>query len=196
LEQESPEYLSYFTHYFVCGNQDSYRFGTPAIRLHQTLLKKDVAHGFLIENGGHDSAFYLPLFQDAFRYVRSRMYHSDEETEKLLHGSLMLEGTKLRAEVEAEEGISRYLLQIPESAYTREAAPALSVPVRVEVMREGEIVAEFTDREVRMDASDRSTSLETDLTELMKTGEKLTIRLSASVFDRCVLLDTMEMNVE
>ena len=53
-----------------------------------------------------------------------------------------------------------------------------------------------TDREVRMDASDRSTSLETDLTELMKTGEKLTIRVSASVFDRCVLLDTMEMDVE
>ena len=195
-EQESPEYLSYFTHYFVCGNQDSYRFGTPAIRLHQTLLKKDVAHGFLIENGGHDSAFYLPLFQEAFRYVRSGMYHSDAETEKQLHGSLMLEGTKLRAEVEAEEGISKYLLQIPESTYTRDSAPALSVPLRIEVTREGETVAVFTDREVRMDASNRSASLEADLTELMKTGEKLTIRLSASVFDRCVLLDTMEMDVE
>ncbi len=71
--ERTPEELSRFSLYFICGNQDSYGFGVPAIELHQKLLKLGVPHRFFIENGGHDSAFYLPFFQDAFAYMWDHM---------------------------------------------------------------------------------------------------------------------------
>ena len=62
-----------FALYFICGNQDSYGFGVPAIQLHQKLREMGVEHRFFIENGGHDSSFYLPYFQDAFKYIWQKM---------------------------------------------------------------------------------------------------------------------------
>ena len=37
---ESKEYLDYFSYSFICGNQDSYGFGAPAIKLNQILVRK------------------------------------------------------------------------------------------------------------------------------------------------------------
>ena len=91
---ESAEYLRYFTLYFICGNQDNYGFGVPAIELHQELLKKDVPHRFFIENGSHDSAFYLPFFQDAFSYARANMYHAGEAAAEPVRGTLAVDQEK------------------------------------------------------------------------------------------------------
>ncbi len=194
--QESAEYLQYFTHYFVCGNQDSYRFGAPAIRLHQALLEKGAAHRFFIENGGHDSAFYLPFFQDAFRYVRSGMYQSDEGVETALRGRLIRNGTKLRGEITAEESISGYFLQIPASTYTKNPEPALNVPIRIDVLKEEETLAVFTNREVWLDPASLTAELEADLGEWIGKEQELTVRLTATVFDRTILLDSMEIKAE
>ena len=49
---ESGDYLRGFALYFICGNQDNYGFGEPAIRLHQQLKALGVPHRFFIENGG------------------------------------------------------------------------------------------------------------------------------------------------
>lgn len=72
-ENESKEYLDGFALYFICGNQDVYGFGEPAIELSQILTSKDVEHEFFIENGGHDSAFYIPYFVDALAYLQEQM---------------------------------------------------------------------------------------------------------------------------
>ena len=69
-ENESKEYLDQFALYFICGNQDIYGFGEPAIELSQILTSKGVEHEFFIENGGHDSAFYVPHFVEALAYLQ------------------------------------------------------------------------------------------------------------------------------
>lgn len=73
-ENESKEYLDQFALYFSCGNQDVYGFGEPAIELSQILTSKGVEHEFFIENGGHDSAFYILYFVDALAYMQSQLY--------------------------------------------------------------------------------------------------------------------------
>lgn len=73
-ENQSKEYLENFALYFSCGNQDVYGFGEPAIELSQILTSKGVEHEFFIENGGHDSAFYVPYFVEALAYVQNQMY--------------------------------------------------------------------------------------------------------------------------
>ena len=93
-EKETEAYLNYYSLYFICGNQDSYGFGVPAIELNQILTKKGIEHGFFIENGGHDSVFYVPYFKEAFSYVRSQMYQSDKLVEELLSGKLAVKKYK------------------------------------------------------------------------------------------------------
>ena len=73
VENKSKEYLDQFALYFSCGNQDVYGFGEPAIELDQILSEKNVEHEFFIENGGHDSAFYIPHFAEALAYLQSQM---------------------------------------------------------------------------------------------------------------------------
>jgi enterochelin esterase-like enzyme len=73
VENATKEELEQFSLYFSCGNQDVYGFGKCAIELNQLLSEKGVEHEFFIENGGHDSAFYLPKFVDALGYATQHM---------------------------------------------------------------------------------------------------------------------------
>ncbi len=160
------------------------------------MLEKGAAHRFFSENGGHDSAFYLPFFQDAFRYVRPGMYQSDEGVETALRGRLIRNGTKLRGEITAEESISGYFLQIPASTYTKNPEPALNVPIRIDVLKGEETLAVFTNREVWLDPASLTAELEADLGEWIGKEQELTVRLTATVFDRTILLDSMEIKAE
>jgi enterochelin esterase-like enzyme len=45
-QEQSSEYLGYFTQYFVCGNRDLYKFGIPAITLDK-----------LLRSSGHDLVY-------------------------------------------------------------------------------------------------------------------------------------------
>ena len=51
VKEVSTEYLQYFSMYFMCGNQDLYGFGVPAIQLDAALTERGVDHCFFIENG-------------------------------------------------------------------------------------------------------------------------------------------------
>lgn len=79
VKEVSTEYLQYFSMYFMCGNQDLYGFGVPAIQLDAALTERGVDHCFFIENGDHNSEFYIPYFKSAFSYVRGHMYQADDE---------------------------------------------------------------------------------------------------------------------
>ena len=94
---ESVEYLENFALYFNCGNHDFYNFGQPAIELNKILEKKGVEHEFFIDNGEHNSLFYVPTFKDAFAYARGQMYKSSAAMEELLTGEVAVENGVLTA---------------------------------------------------------------------------------------------------
>ena len=67
------ELLAGFSHFFVAGNRDLYKFGVAAIEMDQILRRNGVEHFFELGEGEHDSAFYVPYVIDAFGYITSRM---------------------------------------------------------------------------------------------------------------------------
>ncbi len=183
-EATGAEYMDYFTLSFICGNQDSYGFGVPAIALNQQLERMNVPHDFFIDNGGHDSAFYVPFFDESFAYVRANMFRSDDACETLLTGSVTLEDRTVKAELTADPAISAYLHTIPASVYTKNPAPALSVPLVIEAVKDGEVVVSFTARDVQLTADSLSAAVETE----MEIPEGAALTLKAQIFDRVVTL--------
>ena len=189
---ESAEYMDYFSMYFCCGNQDNYGFGVPAVRLHQQLKKQDVPHRFFIENGTHESSFYLPYFQDAFAYVRSRMMHSDPEADSLLHGSVVCENGRIRAVLTADPDIAQYMNRIPDSSYTRESSPPLSVPLTLEIRQENEKTVVCTDREAVLSQGSLTAALEADLPDTVDPDRGYTVVFRADLFDRTIVVAELE----
>ena len=189
---ESAEYLDYFSMYFICGNQDTYGFGVPAIELHQMLLQKGVEHRFFIENGGHDSAFYVPYFNEALGYVRSEMYQSDEAVESLLTVAFAKEGNDIQIKVEALDGIEEYFNTIPESTYTKESKQELNIPVIVEVIKDGELVYELKTRDFVVNDETASATMIIDVGENIDTSNGYIVQVKAAVFDRVVELASIE----
>ena len=188
---ESAEYMNYFALYFICGNQDNYGFGAPAIRLHQQLSKLGTAHRFFIENGAHDSAFYLPFFEDAFSYIRARMYHSGEEAERMLSGSMTLNGTALHAELTADSAISDLMLTVPASAYTREEHPELSVSLMIEIKQNGVTARTYAERGARLSPERLTAAYDLDIGDRLDPSAAAQITLKAAIFDRVVTLQTL-----
>ncbi len=182
---ETAEYMDSFSLYFICGNQDSYGFGVPAISLHQQLNQLGVNHGFFIDNGGHDSAFYLPFFKDAFAYVRNDMYKSDEAIESLLTGSLTLSGHTITADVTALSSIEQHLFAAPASSYTKNEIHPLHVALRITV--ETDAGTTPYDADLAFSGADvRSVSL--NAVENFNTEESFTVILNAQILDRTIEL--------
>ena len=169
---------------FLCGNQDTYGFGACAVDLHQILREKGVEHYFCIENGGHNGAFYLPRFQEALGWTRARMYHSDAAVDGLLHGSLAAEDGALRARLVADEGVA---------AYVAAGAPGLSVPLRLELWRDGEAVYAAEARETLLTPEALEAEALFDLGEAGDLARGATARLIAQPFDRTVLLASVDL---
>ena len=184
---ESAEYMDSFSLYFICGNQDSYGFGVPAIDLHQKLGSMDVNHRFFIDNGGHDSAFYLPFFKDAFAYVRNDMYKSDEAIESLIKGGLTVVGTNVTATMETLPGIEAYQYTVPASSYTKNPNPALDVALTLTVIQNGETVMKYLSSHHK--ASDEvSVVIEMDLAAHVDASQPFDVILTANILDRTVEL--------
>ncbi|MBR5560829.1 MAG: hypothetical protein IKU73_05380 [Clostridia bacterium] len=186
---ESAEYMDSFSLYFICGNQDSYGFGVPAIGLHQQLLAMNVNHGFFIDNGGHDSAFYRPFFKDAFAYVRNDMYKSDAAIESLLSGSLTVSGNQITADISALEGIEDFLYTAPASAYTKGTNPALHVALS--------IIVETDEKTTPYDADftftgSGSRSVVMNTVENFDQEDSFTAVLIAQILDRTIELARIE----
>ena len=184
---ETAEYMDSFSLYFICGNQDSYGFGVPAIALNQQLEAMNVNHGFFIDNGGHDSAFYIPFFKDAFAYIRGDMYKSDEAIESLIKGGLTVVGTQVTAEFEALPGIEDYVYIAPESSYTKNESPVLDVAITLTVTQNGEsILEDFTSHLGMTEAS--KLVIDIDLTDKVEAQQPFEAVLTANVLDRTVEL--------
>ena len=184
---ESAEYMDSFSLYFICGNQDSYGFGVPAISLHQQLKQMGVNHGFFIDNGGHDSAFYIPFFKDAFSYIRNDMYKSDEAIESLVKGGLTVVGTQVTATMDSLPGIEAYQYTVPASSYTKNPNPPLDVALTLTVTQNGEPVMQ--DLTFHSSAADQITAvIETDLAAHVDASQPFEVMLTANILDRTIEL--------
>ena len=191
---ETKEYMDYFALYFSCGNQDSYGFGVPAILLHQQLKSQGTKHRFLIENGGHDSAFYLPRFKDALAYTRNNMYHPGELPEDLLSGAFEIGGSEVTVTVEGAAALSDLMLTVPASSYTADPSPALDIPVRVELIQ-GDTA--HTADQVFMYAPDNSSAaFGIDPAGVIDPGKPFSVRVTAWIFDTAYLLCDNEITVK
>ena len=185
--RESAEYMDSFSLYFICGNQDSYGFGVPAIELHQQLDQMGVNHGFFIDNGGHDSAFYIPFFKDAFAYIRNDMYKSDEAIESLVKGGLTVVGTQVTAKMDSLPGIEAYHYTVPASSYTKNPKPELDAVLTLTVNQNGETVMQ--DRTSHHSASDMiSVVIELDVAPYVDASQPFEVILTANILDRTIEL--------
>lgn len=196
-QNESVEYLKYYSMYFICGNQDVYGFGEPAIKLNQILESKGVEHEFFIENGGHDSAFYLPHFLEAFTYTRDQMYHSSEEVEALLTSKTTADtskGVKLNVTFKALKGIEAYYNAIPTSSYTRNTNPDLSIPLKIEVVQDGKVVYSTVERNHTVNSGNTSEIFNYDISSYVDAKKEFTVTCKAAIFDRVVELENVTLN--
>ena len=126
---EGAEYMDYFSMAFICGNQDDYKFGQGKIQLHQVLKNQGVEHYFFIENGKHDSKFYVPYFKDTIAYVRGNMPRDNAlSAPKYTVSCDVLEENTLRITITADESIKDSFLQIPDSSYSSGYEPSITVP--------------------------------------------------------------------
>ena len=198
-QNESAEYLDYFTMYFMCGNEDMYGFGAPAVELNQILREKGIEHFFFIENGDHNSEFYIPYFQSAFTYARSRMYQSEDALEELFSGGTtvdLTDGTlKVQASMNIADGIEAYKNAIPESSYTQNTSPALSVPVTLQIIQNGKTVYESADKEFTVDGAG-TYEFDFDITGAVDTGQTYEVIWKAACFDRVIILAQNEVAAE
>ncbi|MBQ4264400.1 MAG: LPXTG cell wall anchor domain-containing protein [Clostridia bacterium] len=150
VKNESAEYMDNFAMYFCCGNQDVYSFGQPAIELNQALEAMGVDHYFFIDNGEHNSEFYLPHFNEAFEYVWSEMYDDavleggDKSKENvkpnlrsMAYASLEQNNGTVIPVFAVNEGITKYYNSIPASSYTKNGTPALNIPLRITLTQNG-----------------------------------------------------------
>ena len=183
---QSAAYMDAFSLYFICGNQDSYGFGVPAIALNQQLERMGVRHGFLIDNGGHDGSFYLPRFIDAFAWVRKDMHKSDAAVENLLRGSASMQDGHAHIRFEAMDGMEAYLYEIPESSYTKNAHPELSIPLVLEVQRGGKVMQRIEIAENAVSAGSFAAEYDVDLGDAANEDAQLVLK--AMIFDRVVTL--------
>lgn len=129
-KNEGAEYMDYFTMAFICGNQDDWRFGRGNIRLNQTLENYDIDHYFFIENGAHNAEFYVPYFQDTIAYVRSNMFENTSgSAASLINVEYVASSDELVATFTADEAIRKYFNVIPDSKFTKDTNPGVTIPV-------------------------------------------------------------------
>jgi len=146
-----------------------------------------VNHGFFIDNGGHDSAFYIPFFKDAFAYIRNDMYKSDEAIESLIKGGLTVVGTQVTATMDSLPGIEAYHYTVPASSYTKNPNPQLDVALTLTVTQNGETVMQ--DRTSHHSASDMiSVVIELDLAPYVDAAQPFEVTLTANILDRTIEL--------
>lgn len=184
VEEESKEYMDNFAMYFICGNQDMYKFGDPAVELHQQLLAKGVDHQYFIDNGGHDSTFYLPHFVEGFKYVRDNMYKSSTSVKSFLDADVSVDkNANLSVDFRASKGISKYFNSIPASSYTKDATPDLSIPLTIRVEQNGKVVFEAVERDLEISKDNRTDFFKYDLSDYVVADEQYTVSVVASIFD-------------
>ncbi len=188
-EKGYVDYLRYYGQYFVCGNQDLYKFGVPAIELDELLRNVKIDHFFELEEGAHDSSFYKPYVIDSFNYMTARIPSvTAEEANSVI--SLAVKNAKVSNEkasaqvtVVVNDKMKDYLTTIPVSDFTHDTNPRLVVPVTVRLVdKNGVTVASATRRLEADDAFDKSVDFDLESYDISK-NEEYTLVAAANLLD-------------
>ncbi|MBT2758157.1 hypothetical protein J7E71_20025 [Mesobacillus foraminis] len=196
---ESSEYLQYFSHYFISGNRDVYGFGRDAIQLDQILRNKDVDHHYFIENGEHDSAFYIPFFNQAMAYTGEKMYKPNAEIASALSGSVkagvMEQGVSITGTIRINDDIKAYMNRIPASSYTVNTNPAIKVPVTVYIEQNGKRIVSNTAYYSVTGAGELDVHADVVSADI-DPASSFTVKVSAGLLDTNVELGEFELALE
>jgi len=116
------------------------------------------------------------------------MYQSDNGAEKLISAKTEIDGGKLKVSFEASEGIEKYFNQIPESSYTKEKEAKLSIPLIIQIVKNGDVLDTTTVKKNVVTAEKMSTEYEFDFTEDFGNLEDFDVVVKAAVFDKIIEL--------
>ena len=177
--------------YFICGNNDIYQFGQPAIELNQKLDKMGVDHYFFIENGAHDSAFYIPYFLEAFQYNHENSYRADKSVRNMLYGDIEVIKENGRVYLKPTFAVSKSFEQfynaIPASSYTENQTPDVTIPLTITIKQSGKA---RNAGDVQIVLNDHSIAQGTyvnsldkiDITDMIDPSKTFTLKFEAAPF--------------
>ncbi|MGB4659674.1 MAG: alpha/beta hydrolase-fold protein [Mobilitalea sp.] len=194
----SASYLSRYGLYITSGNMDNYSFYDVAGQMSRILTLKGVAHNFSIDNGKHDSIYYLPLFEDAFAYISNRM--TDVVTDdSLVQGSMSYTKTNgalsIQYNLSASSAIGNYLETVPTSAYTVNENPSIVIPMTILVEQDNQVVASTTKYFNTMTQNTWTDTITLGNADL-DTTKAFTIKQYASVLTDTKLVSTYQIEKE
>ena len=195
-EAMSAEYLSQYTIYMACGNQDLYNFYECQEQMSEILTSKGVEHYHLVDNGAHESDFYLPLFVSAVQYLLDGSYTMEGDASDLLEGTVTVEETEeetlsVSYEISVDDAVSDYLNTIVDSDYTEDTNPDLQIPVEIRITQDGVVVYDETAFYAVNAADTLELSVEIDDVDLDLSGD-YTLEVYASVLESTVLIASID----
>lgn len=186
----SLNFLNRYSLWFISGNRDVFGFGRPVVALATALQAKGVDEFFyLIENGAHDSLFYIPYFDDAMIYTsdhfdKSRVSQSaSSDVSGTVSSEHNADGSVSLAVSMSASGIGKYLEVVPASSVTTNQNPPLVIPYTVSIIQGGKVVYEKTFYKQTMSAGQWQESL-TVGSDAIDSAKDYEIRLYASVLDK------------
>lgn len=148
VEAMSKEYLDQYGIVMVCGNQDMYNFYNTQENMSRVLFSKGVDHYHYVNNGAHDSAFYVPLFISSIQKIEAKAYTTGGGAADGFTGEITFKeaekGIAFDYVVNAPATVKGYLNTVVASDYTKETNPALQVPVEFVITQDDMVVARTT----------------------------------------------------
>ena len=187
----SKEYLDQYGIVMVCGNQDMYDFYITQENMSRILSDKDVDHYHYVDNGAHDSAFYLPQFMKAVKKVEAEAYTTNGKAAWGIVGGIKVKETDevLTVDYTAKlpTTVKKYLNTVVESDYTKETNPDLQVPVEIRVIQDGVVVASSTAYH-SVDGADKLTNTVTITSDDLDLSDAYEVKVYISVLEDTKLL--------
>jgi enterochelin esterase-like enzyme len=188
--ESSQEYLSEYAIFMASGNQDNYNFYDIAGEMSRVLNNKGVNHYLYIDNGGHNTEFYRPLFDDAYSYMEDNMYQVEVDG-SVIDGDISLVEKNSILEIEyvlsVDEDISDYLDVIEDSKYTTETNPDITIPMTVAIEQNNNVIYTTTQYFATKVAKQWSGTLSINDSDF-DINEKYTVKVYASVLDHTKLI--------
>ena len=189
----SKEYLDKYAVYMTCGNMDSYNF----YEVQEEMARVLQANGMdmnrfthTVDNGAHDSIYYLPRFIEGIEYVTDRM-SAPQGASSILSGNAVLENNAVRYSISISPSVDEYLNVIPASEYTINPNPDLDIPVQVVVRQNGKTIADITEHYGVHEETVIEDAAALDLSDL-NPKEDYEISVYASVLNETVLIENIQ----
>ena len=179
----------------VCGNMDSYSFYNVQEQISGILTGKGVEHYHYVDNGAHDSIFYLPQFVKAVKYIEAKAYATGGNAADVISGDAVaaVKDGNLAVDytLNVDGNVSKYIDEIilrDDSAIT----PELQIPVEVRVIKDGAVVASATEYHSVADAAEVSGSVEI---AGLAAADDYTVSVYASVLEDTKLIKSVNAEV-